>query len=287
MTICSSSTEGKLVIVTGGGRGIGRAVAIASANEGYRVILIARSSVDLAETRRMIESTNGRAESFVCDVADRTQVGETLQKIIKENGPVYGLVCAAGIYGPIGMAENASVEEWEKCIEVNLFGAFRCISAVTVGMKAQGEGRIVLFAGGGEGAMPGFSAYVSSKGAITRLTETLGSELLSFSVYVNAIAPGPVNTRLLDELIAAGPLQVGVDRFRTALKQKQDGGVAAEKSAKLALYLLSKASSGLSGRILSAVWDKYEDFRDPSILTATDLYTFRRVVDSGGGTRPK
>jgi NAD(P)-dependent dehydrogenase (short-subunit alcohol dehydrogenase family) len=152
-------------------------------------------------------------------------------------------------------------------------------------MKRRGEGRIILFSGGGQGALPNFTSYVASKGAILRFTETLGAELAPHGVFVNAISPGAVNTKFLDDLLAAGPSKVGEAVYQKSLKQRQEGGVPPEKAADLALYLLSPEATGLCGKNLSAVWDNYRDMKNPAALSQTDLYTMRRVVDERGGTR--
>jgi NAD(P)-dependent dehydrogenase (short-subunit alcohol dehydrogenase family) len=133
-----------------------------------------------------------------------------------------------------------------------------------------------LFSGGGQGALPNFSSYVTSKGAIWRLTETVAAEVLENQIYINAIAPGAVNTRFLDDLLKAGPEKVGEAFYRKALEQQKSGGVPPEKATELALYLLSEKSKGLSGKILSALWDPYPSFVDLDKITQSDLYTMRR-----------
>src|SRR5205823_2071382 len=153
-----------------------------------------------------------------------------------------------------------------------------CIHAVVPGMKRRRAGRIILFSGGGQGPLPRRTSYAASKGAIWRLTESLGAELAPSGVFVNAIAPGAVNTRFLTDLLAAGPERAGTEAHKEALKQQVTGGVPAERAVDLALYLMSEASAGLSGRVISAVWDKYRDWRNPEAISATDQYTMKRVV---------
>src|SRR5262249_30266680 len=156
-------------------------------------------------------------------------------------------ICAAGIYGPIGPFEETSLEEWERTFDVNVFGTIRCVHAVAGEMKKARQGRIVLMSGGGQGALSNFSAYVSTRGAILRFPETIGAELAPFGVFVNAISPGAVNTKFLDELLAAGPEKVGQEFYQKSIRQRDQGGVPPEKAAELTLYLLSKASEGLFG----------------------------------------
>ena len=153
-------------------------------------------------------------------------------------------------------------------------------------MKKNKSGVIINFSGGGEGAFSRFSAYAASKGGVVRFTETLAEEVKDFGVRVNAIAPGAVNTKLLEEVLEAGPEKVGQEFYERSKKQKEDGGVSPEKAAELCLFLASDKSRGLTGRILSAVWDDFENLPEHiSEIMNSDIYTFRRIkpIDRGYG----
>ncbi len=118
--------------------------------------------------------------------------------------------------------------------------------------RGSGFGKIVNLSGGGATApLPFFSAYAASKAALVRLTETFAEELKAARVDVNAIAPGALNTRLLDEVLAAGPEQVGADFYARSLKQQDEGGAPLDKGAELAVFLASAASDGITGKLLS------------------------------------
>jgi NAD(P)-dependent dehydrogenase (short-subunit alcohol dehydrogenase family) len=275
----------KVVVITGGGRGIGRALAVGCAEMGATVVVAARSLNELSETATAIEKgRQGKCVPMRCDVALPDDVRQLFTFTEKEVGPVFGLICAAGIYGPIGSFEETNFEQWQRTIEINLVGTARCVHFALQSMKPRRKGSIILFSGGGQGPMPNFSGYVTSKGGIWRLTETLGRELLSHNIAVNAVAPGAVNTRLLEDLLEAGPEKAGEAVYRKALEQKQTGGAPPEKAVKLVQYLLSEKSRGLSGKILSALWDPFETL-DPIQVTESDLYTMRRVTSPDGGTR--
>jgi NAD(P)-dependent dehydrogenase (short-subunit alcohol dehydrogenase family) len=277
---------GKVVVVTGGSRGIGRAIALACAREGMSVALCARSAAELDETRALItREANVPVLSAALDVADGEAVTDFVARAEREIGSPYGLVCAAGVLGAVGPFDEIPFEEWEEAIRINLLGTARCVRAVVPGMKRRRAGRIVLFSGGGQGPLPKRTSYAASKGAIWRLTESLGAELAPAGVYVNAIAPGAVNTRFLDDLLAAGPERAGTEAHGEALKQQEMGGAPAERAADLALYLMSEASAGLSGRVISALWDDYRGWRDPEAISKTDQYTMKRVVSPDGRTR--
>jgi NAD(P)-dependent dehydrogenase (short-subunit alcohol dehydrogenase family) len=132
--------------------------------------------------------------------------------------------------------------------------------------------------------MPRLSAYAASKAAVVRFAETLAEELREDRVDVNAIAPGALDTRLLDEVLEAGPELVGRDFHERMLQQKQTGGTPLERGAALAVFLASHASDGITGKLISAPWDVWEDLptrRDE--LAGSDVYTLRRIVPADRG----
>ncbi len=279
------SLKNKSVIITGGGRGIGRALALACKKAGAFVTVAARSKTDLDETSAELKAINNDLPHLAirCDVTSSTELVHLFNSAQEKFGPLHGLICAAGVYGAIGPFADSPFEEWAAAVDINLTGTARSIHAAIPHM-ARGA-RIILFSGGGQAAMPNFSSYVTSKGGIWRLTETLGAELAAREIYVNAIAPGAVNTKLLDDLLTAGPDKVGADVYQKSLEQKKAGGQGSEKAADLTLYLLSEKSAGLYGKTLSAVWDPYKDFQDLPKMSKSDIFTAKRVVDYDGNTR--
>ncbi len=281
-----NTLSGKVVAITGGGRGIGRSIAIACAKQGAKVSLFARSEKELKETVETIQKETGVPAMYVAgDVSKEEDNVRFIQETEKKLGPVFGLVCGAAIYGPIGPIESNPLAEWRQCMEINVMGTVMTIQAALPGMKKRRDGRIILFSGGGQNAIANFTAYVASKGAIMRLNETLGAELAPHNIWVNAIAPGAVNTQFLEVLLAAGPDRVGHDLYNKSLQQKSKGGVPPEKAADLATYLLSDKSRGLAGKVISALWDKYYEFTDFEKMNKSDIFTMKRVVDYEGRTR--
>jgi NAD(P)-dependent dehydrogenase (short-subunit alcohol dehydrogenase family) len=141
-----------------------------------------------------------------------------------------------------------------------------------------------LSGGGATAPLPFISAYAASKAAVVRLTETLAGELREHHVDVNAMAPGALNTKMLDEVLAAGPALVGESNYKKALKQKQDGGASLELAAGLCLFLASGASDGITGRLISAPWDSWKDLpAHREVLEKSDIYTLRRIVPGDRG----
>src|SRR5262249_48118806 len=136
------------------------------------------------------------------------------------------LVNNAGIYGPMGRLEDVAWNDWISAVKVNLFGTVLMCRSVIPLLRAQGYGKIINLSGGGATtALPRISAYAASKAAVVRLTETLAEELLEAHVDVNAIAPGALNTRLLQQVLTAGPDRVGEEFYERAMRQHVQGGV--------------------------------------------------------------
>ncbi len=279
--------KNKGILVTGGSRGIGKNIALDCAKSGAHVFVLARSQPELTKTVEEIKSQDGVATPIQGDVSNSSDLKKAFEICQSHPGGIYGVVAAAGVYGPIGPFWELEFKEWKKGVEVNLFGTTELIHLFAPQMIKNGEGRFVLFSGGGQASLPNFSCYVGSKGALWRLTETLGEELAPHGVFLNALAPGAVNTQFLDDLIKAGPEKVGRTFFDKALKQKASGGDSSQLGADLTLFLLNPTFKGLFGKTLSAKWDAYKEFNQSEIekMNRSDIFTFKRVVDFEGKTR--
>lgn len=273
----------KHILITGGSKGIGRAITKKLLTSNFKVSVFARDKISLQQLSDDCNENN--LATFSCDVSNETDVQEKIQSAISKFGPAYGLICCAGIHGPLGKFWQTSTEEWESAFKVNVFGSMYAIRAAYPSMKTLKGGHIVLFSGGGQAAMPGFSAYVGSKGSVWRLTETLAVELEEDSIMINAIAPGAVDTGLQDQVIAAGPEKVTSKYFEQIKDLKAKGGTSPDFAANLCDYLMSEASMGLTGKTLSAVWDKPQEFEDIAKISSSDIYTYKRVIDKNGNTR--
>jgi NAD(P)-dependent dehydrogenase (short-subunit alcohol dehydrogenase family) len=277
----------KKVVVFGGSRGIGKAIAKAFLEDGDGVFLVARDLDELAYTQKELSGL-GEVSIVAADVSKRADVERIADEVKKKWGAPDVLINAAGIYGPIGPVTDVDPALWLEAVTVNLFGTFLATRSFAVLMKQKKQGVIINFVGGGEGAYPNFSSYVSAKGGVARFTETVAAELNNDGIAVNAIAPGAVNTKLLDDIIAAGPEKSGKETYEKSLKQKESGGVSPEKAAALCVFLASDKARGLTGKILSAVWDAYATFPEHiHEIMSSDVYTMRRVVPGdrlvGGG----
>jgi len=195
------------------------------------------------------------------------------------------LVNNAGVYGPKGLIEEVDWDEWERAVRVNLFGSVLCCRAVLPHFRANGYGKIIQLSGGGATSpLPRLSAYAASKAAVVRFAETLAEELDGTGIDVNAIAPGALNTRLLDQVLDAGPERVGDSFYARALEQQASGGTPLDLAARLAVFLASGASDGITGKLISAPWDPWEELgRHADDLRGSDVYTLRRIVPADRG----
>lgn len=264
------------VIVTGGSRGIGFAIARAFLESGYHVTILARNVNELQKATKEL-SVFGSVACAQLDVSNETAVRNFIRNYQKEHTKLDVLVNAAAILGPIGPLEKADSTAWMSAITVDLFGTFLMTRACIPLLRKSRRGTIINFVGGGDGARPNFSAYVAAKGGVARLTETLAAELAP-RVTVNAIAPGAVNTSLLEAVITAGPKAAGKKEYDDARRQKKTGGVDPEKAADLAVWLASDDARQFSGKIFSAVWDSYKEFpAHAKEIASSDLFTMRRV----------
>jgi NAD(P)-dependent dehydrogenase (short-subunit alcohol dehydrogenase family) len=280
--------SGRGVLIAGGSTGIGKAIAKACATAGADVAICGRSATTLEGARAEISAIAGVGQKVIAisaDVSNQGAVDDLVARVSAELRNFAGLVNCAGILGPKGMLDEVDVEDWITTIQVNLIGTMLMCRAVLPSFRARGSGKIVNFSGGGATSpRPRFSAYAASKAAVVRLTENLAQELEGTGIWVNAIAPGAVNTRMLDEVLKAGAEKVGEAVYRDALKQKGNGGVPAEKAAALCVMLLSPESDGLTGRLISAVWDRWECLPErKSELANSDVYTLRRIAPADRG----
>jgi 3-oxoacyl-[acyl-carrier protein] reductase len=276
-------------LITGGSQGLGKVIAEHFLREGANVALCARGEKELSATRDELakQFPAQKVIASPCDVANEAQVNALVALARGELGSLDALVLNAGIYGPMGPTESVPLDEWRRAMDINLFGVLLPCRAVIPLFKKAGRGKIVVLSGGGAtNPLPNFSAYAASKAAVVRLMETLAEELKPFNVDVNAIAPGALATRLVDEVLAAGPEKVGAAFFEKNKTWKEKGAVPLELGARLAVYLASAESDGITGRLISAQWDPWQDLQQHrEELAKSDIYCLRRIVPEDRGKK--
>jgi 3-oxoacyl-[acyl-carrier protein] reductase len=280
--------KNKKAVVTGASRGLGLAIAQAYVSAGANVVMCGRDQKTLSEAVRQVESVAKRGQSVLAVRADVSQEADA-ERLIDETLSAFGavdiLVNNAGVYGPLGAIEDVDWESWVEAIQINLMGSVYLCRQVVPHMKKQQRGKIIQISGGGAtNPLARITAYAASKAAVIRFMESLSLELAEFNIDVNAIAPGALNTRMLQEVLKVGPEKVGADFYKKSLQQEESGGAPLEKGAGLAVYLAASQSDGLTGRLLSAIWDPWP-FSAEQIesLKKSDVFTLRRIVPKDRG----
>ncbi len=189
--------RGKVAVITGAGRGIGRAIALAYANAGASVVCGARSRSEIDETVSMIEAAGGMATACAVDVGDYAAVQQLFAHANQAHGGVDIVVGNAGVGGQGRRLQNADPAKWANTIQVNLVGAFHTVHAAIPLLRARGSGKIILIGSGSrKGAGPGMSDYAASKIGLWKMTEVLAVELQEYNISVNELIPGPVKTAM-------------------------------------------------------------------------------------------
>jgi 3-oxoacyl-[acyl-carrier protein] reductase len=241
---------GHAVLLTGGTHGIGHATSRHLAELGARLTVIARNAHEVRDVCRQLPG-DGHA-GVALDVADAA-AWEAARSRLDAAGPFDGLVCAAGILGPIGMLDEVDTGEFAATIGVNLMGTVQALRYALPSLRSAG-GSCVTFSGGGATApLARYDAYAVSKAAVVRLTENVA--VTEPNLRVNCVAPGFVATRIHDGTLAAGPHATGGDYYEKTRAQLASGGFPASEAAALVALLLSPESAGITGRLISAQWD--------------------------------
>ena len=272
--------QGKVALITGGGRGIGRAIARAYAAEGAVLALAARTDAELIATSEEIRAEFGsEVTTAIADVRDREQVENAVSRTLERFGTIDVMVNNAGNSGEIGPLWKLDPNRWANVISVHVLGTYYGCRAVIPGMLERGQGRIVNMSGVGG---PNDTSYDAAKTAIVNMTENLSVELAGTGVTVNAISPGSIHTRMWEEVrdmaLAAGDMEM----YEKGVQVTSGGGASIERAAQLAVLLGSDACGGLSGRLIRAALDTFEDIpgRVEEIMSS-DALLLRRVELAG------
>jgi len=263
-----------VALITGGGRGLGRAFAMALARNGMRVAVAARSEDQLEETVRLIRAEGHEAITVRADVTEKGEAEAMAGRVEAELGPVDLLVNNAGSGAPYGPTWELDSSEWWRTVETNLKGPLLCSNAVIPGMVARGLGRIINVASGaGTRSIPYMSAYVTSKAALIRFTEVLAEELRAHGVSVFAIQPGTVRTAMAENLLQSEAGKRWLPWFQAIFEKGQDD--PPERGAALVTYLASGAADALSGRFFMVPEDPAGIVRREDQVRERDLYVLR------------
>lgn len=274
-----SSLKGSVAIVTGGARGIGKEIAKNLFEQGVEVVICARNQREIDATCAEVDPSGKRFLGIQADVSNVQDCEKLIRFALDSFGRIDILINNAGIHGEVGEFENNDMERWKDAIAVNLFGTVHCTRLVIPVMKKQGAGKIINVAGGGVGGrnpLPNFSAYYTSKVAIVGFTETIAAEVAQWGIQVNCISPGASYTGITASVIARGPEKAGKEMYEQALEQKKTGGVSPKLAAELVNFLCSPEADHITGRLLSARWDKAETLRH---AIDGNMFKLRRIDD--------
>ena len=232
----------KVALITGGGRGIGRAIAMGYAAEGAQVAIAARSTAQLDEVTAVIAAQGGESLAVPTDLRVSAEVESLVQKTVERFGRIDILVNNAGV-NPHGLFLDATDEQWEQAWQINVMGAVRCCRAVLPIMQRQGSGNIINVGSGmGQVGHEGLSVYCASKAALHGLTQAIAEEVWSEGIIANVLIPGPVKTEL------SKPAWQKASSFRAA----SDPWKKPEQVVASALFLAAQPpASGMTGQILS------------------------------------
>ncbi len=268
--------DGRVALITGGGRGIGRAIAMAYASEGARLALSARTAAELDESAQLVAGQFGtEVITVLADVSDRRQVDEVVARTLDRYGAIDVMVNNAGNIGPVAKAWDCDPEDWARTIAVHLMGVFYGCRAVIPAMLERGLGRIVNMSGVGG---PNMTAYDAAKVAIVNFTENLALELADTPITVNAISPGSINTRMWEETRDLALAIGDTATYERGVQVTSGQGASIERAAKLAVFLGSDDCGRLSGRLIRAFADKFEEFPDQTEeIMGSEAYLLRRV----------
>jgi NAD(P)-dependent dehydrogenase (short-subunit alcohol dehydrogenase family) len=269
-------------VVTGAGRGIGRALALHLASVGMPLALCARSNDELDETAAEVRDRGATVLASVVDVSDAAAMAAFAGVVRDELGAPWALVNNAAVLGPVGRLDEADMNEWFRALLIDTGGVAATSRAFVPLMRDAGGGRIINLSGGGVGGaglQPNVSAYTASKAAVAVLTESLARELAG-AITVNAVAPGAQPTGFADEVLRVGPEHAGRELYEATVR---DQSTTASLDGLLSLvdFLLSPESAWLTGKLLSARWDRVEALLDArERLVSTSLLTLRRIDDT-------
>jgi 3-oxoacyl-[acyl-carrier protein] reductase len=279
------SLDGVCVLVTGGSMGIGLAAAKACLLAGARVGICARDKDMLnASVNCLREQGLNSVIGIRGDVTEHADLDRILDGVEGHFGPLNAVIHAAAILGPIGPIVDTDPSTWLETLRVNLYGSFLVLQTTAARMAQHGGGRVVLFAGGGAGGpFPNYSSYACSKVAVVRLTEIAAIEFAPLNIEVNCVAPGFVITRMHDQTLAAGEA-AGVAYLKRTQDEIAKGGVPASVGARAAVFLISPAALGITGKFVAAQYDGFEEWPNRlEELTPGDLFTLRRIIPRDRG----
>lgn len=270
----------KHIVVLGASRGFGREAARRFAAQGWKVSVGARNQKLLQENVLGIRALGQTISGHSVDVTDHAQVQTFFESCTAEFGTPEVVVFAVGTFGPFGKTEEINSADWIKSISTNLIGAFFVLQESIKEMKKNGGGRIIMLSGGGATSpMPNISAYAASKAGLVRLVESVAMEVSDENIFINALAPGVMQTEMVDELLTQGANKVPLEYLEKMQGLRNSGEDSTEVAFSLLEFLATNQVPDLTGRLIAAKWDDWATWTNETpLFQDKNLFTLRRVI---------
>lgn len=276
----------KFALITGGTRGLGALLVRRFWLDGYSLAVVARQEPDI---RKLLSELPKRDDqktlALPFDMGSPAQVAALIERVKYACPQLKVLVNNAAVQGPIGPVWENDFSAWRQALQVDLLAPVALCQGLIPLVSGTGGGSIINLSGGGAtGPRANFSAYATAKAGLIRFSETLAEETKAMGIRVNCIAPGAMMTSMLGEVLEQGVKAAGDREFSIATQVFSEGGASMEKVADLALFLASDASKGITGKLISAVWDNWEQWpAHLQELSGSDAYTLRRIAGRDRG----
>ena len=279
----NSKLNMKTIFVSGATSGFGLRIVQHFVEVGFNVIFCGRNADLVASVLDDLlkKSTHNQIiKGFQADVTSQSDLEVMFAELRTLNINIDVLICNAGVIGPIENFVGTDFENWREAFEINLYGTVNLIKFVLPSMVTASSGKIIHISGGGATApLPSMSGYAASKAATVRFIETIALEHLNDGVQINSIAPGMLKTRMLEQMLEAGPERIGANLFDKSTRKQREISDSTPKAIELLDFLAGDGSIGITGKLISAEWDAWKNWpQHLEELKSSDLFTLRRIA---------
>jgi len=281
--------KNRIALITGASRGIGKEISKKFLLNGASIIICSKNKARIEKTKKELKNLNLHKSQFikeyVVNLASEKETNLFCKEIISSYPALDILINCAGVHGPLGKIENYSMQNLRDTLEINLISPINICTHFLKEFKNKNYGKIINFSGGGATSpLPEMNAYSLSKVALVRFTENISAELKDYNIDINAIAPGAILTDMNKSILNAGPEEVGTNYYEKLKEKFKKNSGDINIVTDLTLYLASKESDGISGKLISAIWDNWKNFdKFKDTLIRTDIYNLRRILPEDRG----
>jgi len=284
--------SGRTAIVTGGAKGIGKAVSEHLAAAGWDLVVCGRDGAALDALAAQVAAAHGVSVDVVpLDLSRPDAAASLFSRWTDPAALPLAMVCGAADYGVMGSLDAVGFAAWRRSFDLNFFSVAELVqryAQLALRGSPAPRRRIVVMGGAGLGAAQvssGVSAYSCAKAALNRLVEVVHEEVNARGIDINCVLPGLVDTGIVDQVLAAGPALGGL--YDASRKAREGGGTPASVPAAFIAHLVSDSCGGVSGRLLSARWDRQALDSPEAVAADPDLFRLRRIDEDLYGKRRK